>query len=425
MFYIFLQRALMHFCILLFSIFFSVFFSLAIAQDTQETITVNKAISLTLSSNPQLHQYIVKKEGLQGQRASSDLSPELNLGLEFENFGGSNDFSGIDATETTVALSSVIELGSKRSMRVSVVDARLNLLEYEQQAFTLDVLADVVILFLKTLEIQEIKKVMLEAHELAKKTLVIVKNRSDLGATPESEVKRATASVAQIQLQLDALQQQHERNRIRLASFWGVTSPNWQQLEGDLFAFGRQKDFSSLYQQALTSPSIEIFASDKRLKTAQLQLAQTQTKPDLSWQVGVRRFEASDDSAFIFGMSIPLFSNQRNRGTVATVLAAQNEVELQRRSALMHLHTQLFDAYSQRKQHISATKILENTIIPELRDALQSTQHAYERGRYSYQDWIAAQKELLGAKQMLIETAAAASLNQAVIEQLIAEPLNH
>ena len=424
MFYIFSHGALVRFCILLFFVFFSVLTSSANAQNRNEMLTINKAISSTLANNPQLHQFFLKKEGLLGQRMSNDLSPALNLGVEFENFGGTNDFSGIDATETTVALSSVIELGSKRSMRVSVVDARLNLLEYEQQAFTLDVLADVVILFVNTLKLQETIKIMSEAHELAKITFTIVKNRSNLGATPESEVKRANASVAQIQLQLDALQQQHERNRIRLASFWGMTSPKWQQLEGDLFAFGNQLEFSSLYQRALSSPSIEIFASDKRLKMAELQLARTETKSDLSWQVGVRRFEESDDSAFTFGMSIPLFSSQRNRGAITTALAAQNEVEFQHQSALIRLHTQLFEAYSQRQQHINATNVLKNTIIPELTDALLSTQHAYEAGRYSYQDWIAAQKELINAKQTLIDAAAAASLNQAVIEQLVAEPLN-
>jgi len=51
------------------------------------------------------------------------------------------------------------------------------------------------------------------------------------------------------------------------------------------------------------------------------------------------------------------------------------------------------------------------------------TQDAYEKGRYRYQDWIAAQEELLTAKQQLIEAATAAQLSQALIEQLTAEPL--
>ena len=51
------------------------------------------------------------------------------------------------------------------------------------------------------------------------------------------------------------------------------------------------------------------------------------------------------------------------------------------------------------------------------------TRQAYENGRYRYQDWIAAQEELLTAKQQHIESATAAQLNQALIEQLIAEPL--
>ena len=53
------------------------------------------------------------------------------------------------------------------------------------------------------------------------------------------------------------------------------------------------------------------------------------------------------------------------------------------------------------------------------------TRDAYDKGRLKYQDWIAAQQELLDAKQQRIETASAALLNQAVIEQLTATALTN
>ena len=160
------------------------------------------------------------------------------------------------------------------------------------------------------------------------------------------------------------------------------------------------------------------------MKKAQVSLAKTQSKADLGWQLGVRRFEDSGDTAFTAGVSIPLFSGKRNRGALKSAMASENEVIYERQTALLKLHVQLFEAYSQRQQHVAAVKVFRTTILPDLNSALASTQRAYETGRYSYQDWIAAQKELLDAKRSLIESAAAASLNQAVIEQLISEPLN-
>ena len=105
-------------------------------------------------------------------------------------------------------------------------------------------------------------------------------------------------------------------------------------------------------------------------------------------------------------------------------MAAVNEVSYERKTALLKLHVLLFDAYSQRQQYVAAVEVFRADILPDLSSALASTQQAYETGRYSYQDWVSAQKQLLDAKKSLIENAAAASINQAIIEQLIAEPLS-
>lgn len=417
------RGALLHLRIALPLLILCVFATPVDAKNTQESLSLNQAISRTLAENPQLHQFSVKKEGLLGQRTSSDFSPPIHVGIGIENVGGSGELSGINAMETTLALSSVIELGSKRNARISVAEARINALEYHKQAFTLDVLGELTAVFVETLELQELADLAKEARDLAQKTRSIVQRRSKKGAAPESEIQRATASLAQAQLQLDTLLQQHERNRIKLASYWGETSPQWHQLEGTLYSFGPQPDFSVLYQRALSSPAIEVFASESRLKTAELQLAKTQSKVDISWQVGVRRFEETGNSAFTAGMSIPLFSDKRNKGTVVAAMAERNEVEYKRQAALLRLHTQLFDAYSQRHQHIDAIKVYQNTVLPELSAALTSTQRAYENGRYSYQDWIAAQQALLRAKQALIESAASAALNQVLIEKLTGEQL--
>ncbi|MEB3733755.1 TolC family protein [Halopseudomonas pachastrellae] len=62
-------------------------------------------------------------------------------------------------------------------------------------------------------------------------------------------------------------------------------------------------------------------------------------------------------------------------------------------------------------------------VVPDLTEALELTRDAYERGRYTYVEWISAQQELLSARQALVDAAATALLNQALLEQLTAQPL--
>jgi cobalt-zinc-cadmium efflux system outer membrane protein len=395
----------------------------ALAQNNEPSLSLKQAITKTLTQNPQLHQFTVKREGIVGNRQSADLRPALTLGLQVENVAGSGELADLQSAETTIALSSVIELGGKRASRLAVSDAQIQTVDYKRQAFTLDVLGELTAAFILGLEIQEHIALAREGRELAAKTLTIVKRRSQQGAATESEALRAAAALSRAQLQWEAMELRRQQVAIKLAAFWGETSPQWLQLEGDLYNFGRSSAYASLYERAQESPAIAIYANETRLKNAELALAKTQSTVDLSWQLGIRRFEASGDTAFTAGVSVPLFSGSRNRGAVTSARAAQNEVVYERQTALLKLHVQLFEAHSQRQQHVEAVKVFRETIIPDLNAALIATQQAYERGRYSYQETITAQNELLDAKRSLIEHAAAASLNQAIIEQLIAEPL--
>lgn len=398
--------------------------AMSASQTSGQSLSLHQAISHTLASNPQLYQFDIKRDSLLGLKEVSDLSPAVNIGFEIENFGGGGQFSGTESAEMTLALSSVLELGGGRLARNSVADARLQSLNYHRQTFTLDVLGEMTATFIRLLEVQELSALALEGRDIAFNTLNIVKSRSKQGAAPEYEVKRANSAFLQSQLQVDALEQQHKRLMIKLAAYWGETSPKWTRLEGNIYAFGGSSGFSDLYSRAKESPAMAQFASEVRLKEAEVSLAKTQTTSNLSWQLGVRRFQESGDNAFIAGVSIPLFSGKRNQGALRSAMAAVNEVSYERKTALLKLHVLLFDAYSQRQQYVAAVEVFRADILPDLSSALASTQQAYETGRYSYQDWVSAQKQLLDAKKSLIENAAAASINQAIIEQLIAEPLS-
>ena len=398
--------------------------SIFVSELAVKPLSLSQAITYTLEQNPQLHQFTIRQSGLLGRRETDELSPAWNLAIDVENMAGSDALSGVQMAETTVSLSSVIELGGKRDARVSVVDAQLDALDYHRHAFTLDVLGELTSTFIRVLETQELIKLAKEALDLAKNTLDIVKKRSHQGATPEYEVKRAASALAQAQLHLNGLQYQHKRLMVKLTSYWGERSPTWNSVVGDLYYFGESSVYDTLYERAKTSPGIAYLASKDRLKKAEVLLAKTQAASDIGWQLGVRRFEETGEVAFAAGVTIPLFKSKRNRGAVATAMALQHEIEYEKQTALLQLHVQLFTAYSQREQYVAAVNVFRSTVLPDLQSVLVSTQRAYETGRYRYQDWIAAQNELLDARQYYIENAAAASLNQAIIEQLIAEPLN-
>jgi cobalt-zinc-cadmium efflux system outer membrane protein len=399
-------------------------------NDTQHgnastALALEEAIARTLKNNPQLYQYRFREKSLAAQRETSSLSPATQPGLEDDNVAGSGDFNGVDSAETTLALSSVIELGGKARSRVGLVDARTDRLDFERQAATLDVLGELTALFIRCRSTQENIHLAEEVVALSVQMLKTVEKRAAKGAAPEAEVMRAKAALARASIRLQALRSSFERQKVVLSSFWGNTTPQFSELSGSLSAFGNSDDFASLLQRAQKSPAIAIFASEARLKDAEVKLARAQSRVDIGWQLGVRRFEETGDTALVAGISIPLFSGKRNRSSITSALAERNAVDYQQADAMLKLHSRLFTAFSQREENTAAVKQFNSHVLPALKKALALTQQAYENGRYRYQDLIAAQEELLTAKQQRIEAATAAQLNQALIEQLIAEPLGN
>lgn len=395
----------------------------AVAAENHPTLTLDDAVARTLTKNPHLYQYRFKKESLLGQRESRSLSPAIQLELETENFAGSGDFDGLDYSETTLALSSVIELGSKTRARVGILDAKKDRLHFERQVATLDVLGELTALFIRCLATQENIALAQEAVALSEQRVKTVKRRADKGAAPDADVMRAKAALARAQLRLQALRSNLKRQKVALSSYWGNTRPHFTELSGSLTTVSDTADFASLYERAKRSPDIAVFASEARLKDAEVKLVRAQSRVDIGWQFGIRRFEETNDTALVAGISVPLFNGKRNKGIVASALAERNAVDYQEADALLKLHNRLFAAYSQMEENQAAVEQFSAVILPALEHALAATQQAYENGRYRYQDWVSAQEELLDAKQQRIEAATGARLSQALIEQLTAEPL--
>jgi outer membrane protein, heavy metal efflux system len=384
----------------------------------EKSLSLGEATRKTLVNHAALQVFIYREEALMGRRQTSALRPGFELGAELENFAGTGTTNGIDEAEFTVSLSSVIELGSKRQARLASIDARSGLLEMERQVQALDILGAMTTQFIAVLALQERYVLAEESEALAKETTATVKSRVDAGAAPDAELLRALAMGSQARLVVSQIERELEVAKVALASFWGERRASISATKGDLFNFGSSIEFETLYQRAVDSPGIQIYASQARLQDSSVHLAKSQSKSDLRWSFGVRRLEGPSDSALVASIEMPLFSSRRNRGDVAAAMAERNEVPIRREQALNELYARLFDGYRTRAQSIEASRTLRDETIPALEQALSTTRRAYDSGRYGYLDLIAAQQALVDAKASLIDTASAALQAGVIIEQL-------
>ncbi|MDP5129824.1 MAG: TolC family protein [Paraglaciecola sp.] len=390
----------------------------------KKSITLEGAIKRTLANAPYLHEFTFKKQALEGELKTAALKPELNAGIELENFLGTGEVSGIKDTELTLTLSSVIEFGDKVQARSGFTRAKSQVIEAQKQIRTLDILAEVTRRYIDVLAQQALIKAYEDAQTLAMYTYQSVTKRSDAGASPAFEQQRAEASLARARLDVITAKQTHSAMIKSLAIMWGEQSPSINHVEGDLFALSPSPSLTVLFEQVSNSPNIDVYVQEYRLQEAQVRLAQSANQADLTWNAGIRRTNGIDETAFVAGVSVPLFATERNLGEYEKQKAVLDQLEQQRQGALQGLYHQLNTALMARNNALLNVQTLQSAIIPPLAQALSLVEQAYLDGRFSYLEWVTTRQELLDAKQVLIHSARQAHQRAADIESLTATPLS-
>jgi len=401
-------------------VFLWVFIAPAWAQDG---LTLAEALERTQVRSPELRVFEWRGAILAGRRQQADQAPGFELGLQTESLIGTGDLAGFDGAEVAVSLSSVFELGDKRRKRTRVVDSRLDQLDADAEARAMDVFGEVTQRFIAALALQEKLAIARDAVALAETNRTLVSERVERGAAPAAERLRAKAALALARLEVAAIEAEHTGRLAELASYWGEVQADFNRLAGNLFRSAPVADFQQLDRRVAATPAIERFASTARLRDAELALARSRSSADIRWNVGTRYNRSLDDTAVEFGLSLPLFTGSRNRGNVQSARAAREVVETEAQSALAALRARVFGAWQAHKQASGAVETLQTDVIPTLTEALSQTRAAWEQGRYTYLEWIAAQRELLQARRALVDAAGEALLNQALIEQLTARSL--
>jgi|HigsolmetaAR201D_1030396.scaffolds.fasta_scaffold13830_2 Outer membrane protein len=396
----------------------------AMAQDDQTRspevapITLRDAIDRMFEHNPELERFELRLRAQDGRIANATLRPPIELRAEVENFAGTGTTRRFEGAEATFAISQVIELGGKRDHRRTVALAARDLIEVEREAAVLDAVAEVTRRFIRVAADQEQLALTRRATELARSTLETVQRRVEAARAPEAELHRARIALARAIIEEEHAEHALLTSRRMLAATWAATEADFGAVAGDLFRLPQVPPFQSLVAAIERNPDFLRFASEVRLREAELRLAQSRARADLSLTAGVRRLELSDDQALVLGFSVPLFSGSRTRGAVAEARAQRELVDVEREAHRVQVLARLYGLYQELTHAVAEATTLTEEVLPEMTRALETTRYAYERGRYGFLEWLDAQRERIAVERARIEASANAHLLRAEIERL-------
>lgn len=392
------------------------------------SITLREAIDAALTNNPDLATSMYGLRAQDARTKQAALRPALEASFDAENLAGSGEISGTDAAEFTLALSGVVELGGKRDARVTAAQAQYSLLETERQAQQLDVLAEVTRRFVAVAAAQKRVELAQRAKELAAQTVAGSERRVNAAKSPHVELDRARVAWERSQLGERRARLDLSTALKSLAAMWGekqtvIAGREFDSVSSDFFALPAALDFPKLLASLESNPDFLRLASEARLRDAELRIAESLRRPDISLGAGVRRLEESDDYALVASISVPLFSAPRAAGQIAEARANRERVDAARHGALTNGAAVLYTLVSQLEQAVYDARSLKDDMLPHMEEALRETGYAYDRGRYSYLELVDAQREYLGIQEALIEAASDAHNLQIEIERLTNAPL--
>lgn len=395
----------------------------AVASAHAAEVTLASAIDLALKRNPALIASRYELTASQARVVQAGLRPNPELSLEFENFAGRGELSGVKSLETTLSLSQVVELGDKRHLRSAAALADSDLASIEQRAKQLDVLAEVTRRFVEVIAAQERVRLAGEATQLARQTLDAINVRVEAARTPVAEGSRARIALTRALIEERQALTALRAARYGLAASWGDVEPAFTEASGDLFGFAAVQPLPALLARIERTPDITFFASQARLRDAELQVARSQARPNLTFSLGVRRLEASDDLALVAGVSAPLPVYDRNQGVIREAQARRVQSDRELEAAMVRLRSTLQATYEEMTASRETVEALRAEAIPQATVALDQVKSGYERGRFSFLELASAQQELLGLRASVLDAAVDYHRLLAELERLTSEPL--
>jgi cobalt-zinc-cadmium efflux system outer membrane protein len=398
----------------------------ALAQpvETREPLTLRAAVERTLARNPELGGFGYRLRAQSARADAAYLRPPLELRGDIEDFLGNGAASGFDSAETTFSIARVIELGDKRDYRKAAADAALSLIEVERAAAELDVLAELTRRFIHVARDQELLRVTRRATELARETANSTEMRVEAARAPEVELRRARVTLARAEIDEEHAEHELLAARRALAAMWGDRVDEFGRVEADLYTLPVVDSFEALEARIARNPDYLRFVSEARLRDAEIRLAQARARSDLVVSGGIRHLQATSDQALVFGVSMPLGRAKRAQSSRAEAEALRGLNEAESEAHAVRINAELFGIYQELRHAIAEAGILRTSVLPEMEAALAATRVAFEQGRYSFLEWVDAQRALIDVDGALIEASANAHLFVAEIERLTSEPLS-
>lgn len=385
-------------------------------------LTLAQAMALTLERNRELASFEKEIAALGGATLQAGLWRNPELAIDVEDIGASAA-QGLQRF-TTIRLGQLIELGGKRTARVSAASLAQEIARHEYEAKRVEILARVADAFIEVLGAQERLDLTEQNLRLAQNALGAAAKRVRAGkAAPVEETKSGVAQ-ASARIELEQTRRELTATRKKLSLLWGDPAAQFGQARGSLATTVRLPELATLIERVRNSPAALSGATRVEQRKALLGLEQARRVPDITVNAGVRRYSESRDHTMLVGIAIPLPLFDRNQGNLREAHARLNKAEDEHTATSLSLQSELAQTYEAVAAAEHQIGVLRDEILPAARTAFDLANRGYELGRFSFLEMLDAQRTLFQNQALYLQALVSYQKLVNELERLIAAPLD-
>lgn len=391
-------------------------------------LALQDALALALRHNPALSVFAWESRALEARMVQAGRPPNPTLEVTIEDLAATR-FSGTDRdqpvqAQTTLQLSQLIELGGKRTARVRLAQANVDLAAWDYETARIDVLTQVSRAFIDVLAAQETLAVSDETTRLVTQVRENVGARVTAGTVSPIEETRAAVALAAVRADAARARRALEASRTRLALLWGSPVAAFATAVGDLrAALPPLPAMSALTAMLSQNPDLARWSAELTQREARLGVEQSLRKIDVAVSAGYRRFTTVGGNAVVVGAAVPLPVRDRNQAGIDEArlrLAAGYE---QQRAAAARVAALLADAYAALASAHDEAAILRADVLPGAQQTFDAVTEGYRLGRFGLLDVLDAQRTLVAAGGQYVRALSDYHQAVATVERLIGAPL--
>ena len=363
------------------------------AQDSINSLAT--AMQKVQAYHPEIRALPLKKEVALSNIKQASRSPNPQLELGIENFGGNND--ELRQSETSISLSREFELGDKLKSRTKVATSEKLILEQRLRITRDRILANVKRAFARLLHAQAQLKLDQENHQQTTHLVIGVRRKHSAGALLDSQKTLAELELQRIELNIKNTMAELEIARYQLAALWGGDPTDTYQISGTLDKTSYNKYLDGI--DLSNSPRLKLAKLNRIAAQHNTALEKSLSTPNVEFGVGYRRIEESDTNTFLATFAVELPLSNSNSDAIASAEHELRASGIQEQATAIELEQQKSILQLRLRNYIRQKTSLTNKLIPLGEKALAQKQLAYQKGRIEFDDVMDSLQTLIESKK--------------------------